>query len=102
MEELGRESAELHRAVGASWPLQPGDRLVVLGDQAEAFAAGARSLAADAEIIVNPSRADAARLVREASGAVFLKGSRRYALENLVAEIPGPSNSSPHRAEVAA
>jgi UDP-N-acetylmuramoyl-tripeptide--D-alanyl-D-alanine ligase len=104
MEELGADAAELHRATGARWPLRANDRLVVFGSQAEAFAAGARTVAPAADVLVNPEREEAARLVRAFRGAIFLKGSRRYALETLLDD--GAGNGGPHgahaRKEVAA
>jgi UDP-N-acetylmuramoyl-tripeptide--D-alanyl-D-alanine ligase len=84
MEELGGESATLHRGTGERWPMRAGDRLIVFGSQAEDLAAGVRARHADAEILVNPERAAAAAALRGFRGAVFLKGSRRYALETLL------------------
>jgi UDP-N-acetylmuramyl pentapeptide synthase len=102
MEELGESSAALHRAVGARWPLRAGDRVIVLGTQADAFAAGVRDTVPEADVLVNPPRDDVARLVGAATGAVFLKGSRRYALETLCDDGVNPPDSHPHRVEVAA
>jgi len=84
MEELGAESAVLHRRTGERWPMRSGDRLLVFGTQAEDFAAGVRVCHAAADILVNPDRTVAAAALRDFRGAVFLKGSRRYALETLL------------------
>lgn len=104
MEELGAESAALHHAAGAHWPWRAGDRMVVLGDQAEAFAAGVRTVTPQADVQVNPDRAEVVRLVRSFEGSVFLKGSRRHALETLLAPAGessgGPGTSRSPRARV--
>ncbi|MBE2213890.1 MAG: UDP-N-acetylmuramoyl-tripeptide--D-alanyl-D-alanine ligase [Opitutaceae bacterium] len=84
MEELGAESAALHRGTGERWPMRAGDRLIVFGTQAEDLAAGVRDRHAGADILVNPERPAAAEALRAFRGAVFLKGSRRYALETLL------------------
>lgn len=84
MEELGAESAALHRGTGERWPVRAGDRLIVFGTQADDLAAGVHARHAGADIMVNPERAVAADALRRFRGAVFLKGSRRYALETLL------------------
>jgi UDP-N-acetylmuramoyl-tripeptide--D-alanyl-D-alanine ligase len=89
MEELGAESAALHRTVGAQWPLRAGDWLVVFGTQAAELAAGARAVAPEADIRINPDRAEVMRLLEAFHGAVFIKGSRRYALESLLGDAVG-------------
>jgi UDP-N-acetylmuramoyl-tripeptide--D-alanyl-D-alanine ligase len=99
MEELGPRAGDFHRAAGRRWPLGKGDRLIVFGTHAEALAEGARIASPNGDIVVNPEREDAARVLREFPGAVFLKGSRRYALENLLGDlVPGDK----HTGEVAA
>lgn len=85
MEELGAESAALHRATGERWPFRAGDRLIIFGTQADDLAAGLRARHPGADVRVNPERAEAAAALREFRGAIFLKGSRRYALETLLA-----------------
>ncbi len=84
MEELGGESAALHHAAGAHWPWHSGDQVLVFGDQAAAFADGLHEVAPTADVVVNPDRCEAERRVRRFRGAIFLKGSRRYALETLL------------------
>ena len=89
MEELGAESASLHRAVGARWPLRDHDRVIVFGTQAEALAEGIHAVRPDAAVIVNPDRAIAESFIRDARGAIFVKGSRAYRLETLVQPFGG-------------
>lgn len=86
MEELGAEAEMFHRALGRALRLRPQDELYVIGDHAAALREGA--LAAG----VAPERAKVARDVAELrtpvsdfAGSVFLKGSRRYQLETLLA-----------------
>jgi UDP-N-acetylmuramoyl-tripeptide--D-alanyl-D-alanine ligase len=106
MEELGGEAALLHRVAGERWPWRAGDRVIVFGAHAAEFAAGLQAVAPAAEVAVNPDRAEAARALREFRGAIFLKGSRRYALETLLdVETAGAHASASghgHRVEVAA
>jgi UDP-N-acetylmuramoyl-tripeptide--D-alanyl-D-alanine ligase len=104
MEELGSEAAEFHRATGRDWPLEAGDQMIVFGTHAEELAEGAREVSPVGNISVNPDREEAARILREFPGAVFLKGSRRYALETLLGDsVSSDSVSSDANAgEVAA
>lgn len=98
MEELGADAALLHRAAGQAWPLRDCDQLVVFGTYADELAAGARKSAPGAVVRVNPDRDEVAGLVRTFTGAIFLKGSRRYALESLL----GEASSHPQATEAAA
>ena len=87
MEELGPQSAEYHRRLGRALRLRGGDHLFVIGDQAGALVEGLReagSGAAQVEVVatLEPVAAFLARF----HGAVFLKGSRRYHLEQALAE----------------
>lgn len=84
MEELGDRAEVLHRELGEHWPMRKQDTLIVLGTNAVAFAEGVKSRMPEAAIAVNPDFESAAQAVREFPGAVFLKGSRRYALEKLL------------------
>lgn len=99
MEELGAEAAALHRATGAGWPLRPGDRMMIFGANAAALAEGVRERHPAAEIALDPDRAEAARVLRDFRGAIFLKGSRRYALETLLDQGAG---ATAHHREAAA
>lgn len=99
MEELGPRAGEFHRAAGRRWPLAEGDQLIVFGTHAEALAEGAREVSPEGRITVNPDRKEAAQMLREFPGAIFLKGSRRYALETL---LGGSGLGETHAKEVAA
>jgi UDP-N-acetylmuramoyl-tripeptide--D-alanyl-D-alanine ligase len=89
MEELGPEAPAHHRALGRSLPLRAGDRVLVIGTHAAAVQAGAAEQGSDAAAAVRV--VDALAPMTEAlaawSGAVFVKGSRRYALEGVLAAL---------------
>ncbi len=87
MEELGVESVRLHEEVGRGLPLRGGDRLAAIGTNAEALRAGAIAGGAEAgqlEVVVDT--AQLGQIFADWDGPVFIKGSRRYALEKLLAE----------------
>ena len=87
MEELGAESEMFHRALGRSLRLRGEDVLCAIGDQAEAVKTGALEgrARADQIIFAKDGRAIASRFA-EWRGAVFVKGSRRWALEKILEE----------------
>ena len=93
-EELGAAAADYHRRLGAGLRLRDGDRVIAIGTFAHAveegmLAAGnGRSqvcVAADIDAIRGP--------VAEFSGAVFVKGSRRYQLESLFSATPATAGA---------
>jgi len=85
MRELGEFSDTLHRKVGGDVKLRPQDRVVLIGEEAAAYAEGLREGGALASQITQVADADAARpTVESFNGACFIKGSRAYALETLV------------------
>lgn len=90
MEELGPRAAEYHRRLGRTLHLRPGDRLFIIGDQAAALREGLLENGNTAEqIAVVTELAAVTAFLAGFSGAVFLKGSRRYQLEKaLAAEAP--------------
>jgi UDP-N-acetylmuramoyl-tripeptide--D-alanyl-D-alanine ligase len=90
MEELGPESGTYHRALGAELRLGPDDRVVIIGEQAEQVRAGARGAGArDEQVMIAPDAAAAAGAVEGFSGAILIKGSRRYRLETLAPGAAG-------------
>ncbi len=86
MGELGAQSPMLHRALGRSLRLREEDRVIVIGDDAEQVRLGALEggVAGDQIAVAADLGAVRERLVNF-HGAVFIKGSRRYQLETLVA-----------------
>jgi UDP-N-acetylmuramoyl-tripeptide--D-alanyl-D-alanine ligase len=82
MEELGADSQRYHLELGRSLALRPGDRVVAIGGQAGAIRQGAmEGGCAEGQIetadTVEPLSAQLAGF----RGSVFVKGSRRHALE---------------------
>jgi UDP-N-acetylmuramyl pentapeptide synthase len=85
MEELGAEAERFHRALGRTLRLRPQDSLVVIGDQADAVRAGALESGTRGEqILVTRELEPIAVRVAGWKGAIFVKGSRRYALEKIL------------------
>jgi UDP-N-acetylmuramyl pentapeptide synthase len=85
MEELGGEAEMFHRTLGKNLRLRPEDFVMVIGDQAEAVRRGAVENGFRAEqIAVEKELAPIAVRVAGWRGAVFVKGSRRYALEKIL------------------
>ena len=86
MEELGPRAADYHRRLGRSLILRPGDQVFVIGDHAEAVREGLlEGGTAPGQIQVVASLAPVAGFLAGFHGAVFLKGSRRYRLEQALA-----------------
>ena len=86
MEELGAEAPAHHRQLGRTLPLRVGDRLFVIGSQAHEVCAGVLEQGDFAQQIQICSTLDPmAAAIAEWRGAVFVKGSRRYELEQALA-----------------
>ena len=82
MEELGAEAAAHHRRLGRTLPLRSSDRLLVLGTWADEVCRGVLEQGDFSKQIQICSTLDPmAEAIAEWRGAVFLKGSRRYQLE---------------------
>jgi len=82
MEELGEESTRYHRALGRMLHLRPGDFCYVIGSEAEAVRLGAiESGNREDQVSIAPSVEPIAAHVSGFRGSVFVKGSRRHALE---------------------
>jgi UDP-N-acetylmuramoyl-tripeptide--D-alanyl-D-alanine ligase len=95
MEELGADSAQLHHDVGRALRLRPQDEAVVIGAQAENLRAGAIAAGAAPEQVQVVSALEPIRdKILSFQGAVFVKGSRKYRLEEAV---PGSgAGNGPH------
>jgi UDP-N-acetylmuramoyl-tripeptide--D-alanyl-D-alanine ligase len=97
MEELGADAAALHRQLGRRLRLREGDRVVVLGDQAQEVCAGvADQGGGTGAVTVAASTEEVAGDFAGWRGAIFLKGSRRYRLETLLAAAPEPALAAAH------
>ncbi len=85
MEELGTDAPAHHRHLGRSLPLRECDRLFVIGAQAHEVCAGV--LEQDdftRQIRIVSSLQPVAACLAEWRGSVFIKGSRRYELEQVL------------------
>jgi UDP-N-acetylmuramoyl-tripeptide--D-alanyl-D-alanine ligase len=90
MEELGAAAAEHHRELGRGLQLRAPDRVLLIGSHARAVAAGLQErghVAPQVEVLAE--LAPAAAVLAEWRGTVFVKGSRRYALEQVLAGHAG-------------
>jgi UDP-N-acetylmuramoyl-tripeptide--D-alanyl-D-alanine ligase len=89
MEELGPDSAALHRQLGRALRLRESDRLFAIGDHADEVCAG---VADQGELAPHVRAVDSlesvAAALAEWQGTVFLKGSRRHHLETLLSTAP--------------
>ncbi|MEY2877733.1 MAG: hypothetical protein RLZZ15_113, partial [Verrucomicrobiota bacterium] len=86
MEELGADAAAHHRRLGRSLPLRDQDRLFVIGTHADEVCRGVLEQGDFArQIQMCSTLAPAAAALADWRGAAFLKGSRRYALEQALA-----------------
>ena len=82
MEELGADAAAHHRHLGRTLPLRDCDRLMVIGSFANEVCAGVLEQGDfTRQIQIVSSLEPVAACLAEWHGAVFVKGSRRYALE---------------------
>jgi UDP-N-acetylmuramoyl-tripeptide--D-alanyl-D-alanine ligase len=85
MEELGAEAAAHHRTLGRSVRLRTGDYLFVIGTHAHDVCAGVLDQGNFTRQIQIVSSLDTVTAALEGwRGAVFVKGSRRYQLENIL------------------
>jgi UDP-N-acetylmuramoyl-tripeptide--D-alanyl-D-alanine ligase len=85
MEELGPEAAAYHRQLGRRLHLRRGDFLFALGSQAAALREGLLENGNDpAAVAVITDLAPVRDRLAGFTGAVFLKGSRRYQLETVL------------------
>ena len=93
MEELGRETEMFHRALGRTLRLRAEDFLMVMGDDAEAVRTGALENGSRSEqIVIVTEHGPIQTKVAGWNGAVFVKGSRRYQLENVLASAAGEAH----------
>lgn len=85
MEELGADSARHHRELGRSLRIQPQDHVCVIGSDAEAVREGALEAGAKPEQVeICAVLAPMVERLAQFRGAVFVKGSRKYRLEEIL------------------
>ncbi|MGA3006895.1 MAG: UDP-N-acetylmuramoyl-tripeptide--D-alanyl-D-alanine ligase [Opitutaceae bacterium] len=89
MEELGERAADFHCKLGLGLCLGPQDHVIVIGSHARDVRAGAIVAGNRPDQIQIATTLEAARArLTGFRGTVFIKGSRRYALENLLESLP--------------
>lgn len=82
MEELGEDSRRYHRDLGRMLHLRPGDFCYVIGSEAESVRLGAlESGNLSEQMAIAPAVEPIAAHIAAFRGSVFVKGSRRHALE---------------------
>ena len=86
MEGLGIKSAVFHRSLGKNFHIQKGDVFVCIGAFTEYIKEGLLQHGAHASQIYTFATTEAARLFTEklSHPCIYLKGSRKYQLENLI------------------
>lgn len=88
MEELGADSPRYHRDLGRMLHLRPGDFCYLIGSEAESVRMGAIEGGNQADqFAILPSVEPVAAHVAAFHGSIFVKGSRRHALERAVGAI---------------
>ncbi|HEY0945587.1 MAG TPA: UDP-N-acetylmuramoyl-tripeptide--D-alanyl-D-alanine ligase [Opitutaceae bacterium] len=89
MEELGPEAPRYHYELGRGLRLRSQDRVFVIGGEAGMVRRGALDAGAtEAQVAVVTSLGPVAADLAAFRGAVFVKGSRKYQLENVLAAEP--------------
>jgi len=91
MEELGPDAPRYHRELGRALPLRSGDRVYVMGGMSEEVRLGALAQGTGAQVSIADTIEPVSACVAGWSGAVFVKGSRRYQLERAVGVAHGAS-----------
>ena len=94
MEELGADSRARHEELGRALRLQPADHVCVIGPEADAVRRGA--LAAGArpdQVEICSTLAPIADRLSGFRGAVFVKGSRKYRLEEILVGTPAAGST---------
>ncbi len=98
MEELGADAPQLHRDLGRSLPLRSQDFLTVVAEHAADVKAGAiEGGALETQIAIEDTTVPIAARLAEFQGSVFVKGSRRYALEKT---LPPSGAEKPETADL--
>jgi UDP-N-acetylmuramyl pentapeptide synthase len=85
MEELGEHEKILHIQVGKTLKFEPEDLIILIGEKASWMApAILENDASEDQVMVLPELSNAIPVVEDFDGSVLFKGSRSYALENLL------------------
>ena len=85
MEELGDQAERYHEELGRQVPLRAGDELIVLATAGEAVRRGALAAGAeDRQVTLVTTVGEVRERLRDRTAAVFVKGSRKYHLEEIL------------------
>lgn len=85
MGELGPNAPQYHYEVGSSLKIRPQDKVLLLGDNADDYAQGLKAVGTPPhQIILLKNKEEAFELFEGFEGAIFLKGSKCYALWELL------------------
>ena len=85
MEELGPDEEKLHQDAGGQIHLGEEDQVVLVGQKASWMASSIlENGARPDQVIVLESPEDCRSLVEDFDGNIFLKGSRKYKLEEII------------------
>lgn len=95
MKELGPEARHHHRETAAALPWREGDVVVAVGVECAWLAEGFRERWPEIDLACFQNPLDARDILRTFSGAVFLKGSRAYALERLLPDSACQKEAQP-------
>ena len=92
MAELGKEAPQLHKQLGESIILRDNDLCVLIGEHSSSIKQGMlQNDNNDVSIIEFKTTEEAISVIEHFKGSILLKGSRKYALEQL---IPQQANIS--------
>ncbi len=88
MSELGKDSSILHQETGNKLELRPQDKVVLIGENSNDFKLGMLEKNADEnQIKIVDDLKDAVTEIENFQGAVLVKGSRIYRLEDALSEL---------------
>ncbi len=89
MEELGAETAVWHRKLAAALPVAEGDRVFLVGPAAAEMAPILTQKIGGEAVRLSETSEEIAGEVGRAPGTIFLKGSRKHALEKVLDSLGG-------------
>lgn len=96
MGELGARTKEYHYGTGKELRIAKNDHVFVIGKDAESFAFGIRDSGVDEnQILCFNHKEEARERVQAFKGSIFLKGSKKYRLWELLPKLNEKENKQP-------